>query len=245
MKIIDAYWEKRNLGIDCVEITVEQTDDVAKLKQALKQNCVDYVVVKVPELRMDIYQELMMQEYTFVETLIGLEKQVVLPILQDRQKNKLPELSYQMDAHMSRERVLSQIGLGLFNTDRISIDPHFTEDDANNRYMGMLVDELDRGGELMEYLWNGEPIGFTCFRKLNHDEYYQSLSGIYEKYRGQGLGFLPSYFPIVEMSKRGVKRVNTAISTNNLPSLRVHIRDGYVPTAIQNIFIKHYNIENK
>lgn len=242
MKIVDAYWEKRNLGINCIEITVEQTDEVEELKQALQQTNAAYIVVKVPELRMDMFQELTARGYCFVETLIGLEKKIELPRLCHEQKCKLPYLSYQIDAAGSRDRVAEQIDLGLFNTDRISIDSHFSKADAMNRYNGMLTDELVRGGELMEYLWEEEPIGFTCFRNISQDEYYQSLSGIYEKYRGHGFGFLPSYFPIIEMEKRSAKRVVTSISTNNVPSLRVHIRDGYVPKTIKNIFVKHNNI---
>ena len=241
MKIIDAYWEKRNLGLACIEITVEEEDDVQNLRQAIMENHAEYMVIKIPECRVELHQELVKQEFYFVESLISLEKQIRLPVLSEKQNRMLPELSYQMDEESGRERVIAQINLGLFNTDRISVDPFFSSKDANNRYVGMLSDELERGGELMEYLWKGQPIGFTCFRKINDDEYYQSLSGIYFDFRGRGLGFLPSFFPIVEMQKRNVKRVITAISTNNMPSLRVHVRDGFVPTSISNIFVKHWS----
>jgi len=50
MKVTHAHWEKRNLGVDCNEITLEKCDDedIAKTKSIISDNIREYTVVKVP-----------------------------------------------------------------------------------------------------------------------------------------------------------------------------------------------------
>jgi len=55
MKITDAYWEKRNLGITCTEIIIENGDQLSHLEEINDVlECVEYVVVKVPVARFEM-----------------------------------------------------------------------------------------------------------------------------------------------------------------------------------------------
>ncbi|MCH4154354.1 MAG: hypothetical protein LKF32_06905 [Mageeibacillus sp.] len=53
MRIVDAVWEKRNLGVDTVEIALDEDDDVNVFEEinTLKQ---PYQVLKIPNGRIDI-----------------------------------------------------------------------------------------------------------------------------------------------------------------------------------------------
>ena len=56
MKIIDAYWEKRNLGVSTKEVLVEEQDSAIDIKKALSaiEHDAEYLVFKVPIARFDI-----------------------------------------------------------------------------------------------------------------------------------------------------------------------------------------------
>ena len=54
MKVIDAVWEKRNLGIDACEVLFEREDAVADISSEFERISAPYTVVKVPSERNDI-----------------------------------------------------------------------------------------------------------------------------------------------------------------------------------------------
>ena len=56
MKKINAVWEKRNLGISCVELEIAEQDPIEAIEEELKKLSADYMVVKAPIGRFDIYQ---------------------------------------------------------------------------------------------------------------------------------------------------------------------------------------------
>ena len=66
MKIIDAVWEKRNLGVETVEFVVENSDTeivMGEILEAEKQ----YNVVKLPTNKPELMKLLQENGYRFVE----------------------------------------------------------------------------------------------------------------------------------------------------------------------------------
>ena len=53
MNVVNAVWEKRNIGVDTAEVTIEEADDVQTIKDTLNNLEVEYIVVKVPSSRSD------------------------------------------------------------------------------------------------------------------------------------------------------------------------------------------------
>ena len=87
MKILNADWEKRNLGVSCTEITVELTDVAKAVRTAIGQIGDDYVVVKVPVPRVDVMLALQEAGYAVIEVAIGLHlrlQEAVFPRLYQR-----------------------------------------------------------------------------------------------------------------------------------------------------------------
>ena len=239
VKIVEAVWEKRNLGVGCMEITVGREDMVGELEVALSNIEVDYTVVKIPTCRMDLSECLLGQGFCFVEVLFSLEKQLGKYFLTDEQQEKAHYMTYHLQLDESKERIWNEIQMGMYTTDRISVDRYFNSRKTADRYIGMLLDELQCGAEIIEYCFNSEPFGFSCFRKIGVGRYYQALTGIYSSYRGKGLGFALAYLPECELLRRGAEILATGVSTNNEVSLRVHLQNGFLPIETTYVYVQH------
>lgn len=245
MKIIDAYWEKRNLNLTSKEIHVELNDSREDVIAALESIYGEYIVVSLPIGRKDLYDLMVTYQYSFVEAAFQLEMNVGQFQLDSRYRDIAMHLSCLANSKNARERVEQEIQIGMYTTDRVSIDPFFQKNDTINRYIGFLSDELARGAEIWEFMYDTIPIGYTCTRKVNETTYHQSLVGMYQQSRGKGLGFAFAYLQAKELMARGVSILSTVVSSNNMASMHVHTKNGFVPVGTKYIFVKHTNIEER
>lgn len=62
--------------------------------------------------------------------------------------------------------LLNEIRDGMFRTDRVCLDPHFSPVQAANRYEGWISDELDRGSQTYKLTYKDSSIGFFTFKDL-------------------------------------------------------------------------------
>lgn len=242
MKKINAVWEKRNLGISCVELEIAEQDPIEAIEEELKKISADYMVVKAPIGRFDIYQILNECGFSYIETMFQIEKKIEESLLKSHHQILAEDMTYKIDEPESLSRVIDEINRGMFTTDRISLDPFFSQEQVNKRYIGMIQDELDRGAELMEFYYRSVPFGFACFRRKSDDLYYQCLTGLYHDERGKGKGFALAYLPNKELLQRGVKRLSGAVSTNNTASLQAHLKIGFYPVETSYTFVKHSSV---
>lgn len=245
MKIIEAHWEKRNLGLLSKEIVVELGDTVAEVDKALTEVRGEYIVVSLPSCRKDLYDLMTDYSYSFVESTIHLEMDIRAYHLGEHQKEIASHLTYTLNSVNARERVEQEIRKGMYTTDRISIDNRFSPKDTINHYLGFLNDELARGATIMEFQYNGLPVGYSCLKKISDIKWHQSLVGMYEICRGKGLGFSFSYLQAKELAQKHVSVLSTVVSSNNVASLHVHTKNGFVPTNIRYLFVKHFREEAK
>lgn len=54
MKIVDAVWEKRNLGVETVDFTIEENDEIQNVKELLLKYDAPYQVMHVPSGKTDV-----------------------------------------------------------------------------------------------------------------------------------------------------------------------------------------------
>jgi hypothetical protein len=240
MKIIDAFWEKRNLGVDCKEIVIEENDSVSSVSNIIASSeSTEYLVMKVPTGRVDLYEILTVSGFTFVEGSIHLMlnlKESVLSPLQQRLNSSILYAEMEKD---DLDELFNEIRNGVFKSDRIILDRHFSKVNASDRYINWISDEIARGSQAYKILYKGESIGFFTFKTLSDDTYYPFLAGLYEKFSSSGLGFTTIRKPIEEAVKRKGKFISTHVSTNNAPIVRVHIQQGFAIQEIQYIFVRH------
>lgn len=240
MKQIDAFWEKRNLGVSTIEIVVEENDSTASFEtiaDTLHQT--PYLVVKVPVARYDIYQYLCSKGFAYIESSINVQLQVKNAFLNHLQMRLNKSISHEIMNDTDVSQLFDEIAKGLFVSDRIAMDPYFSAKQAATRYINWIGDEIERGTQVYKIVYKEDAIGFFTFKHTKDQVYYPFLGAMYAKYSQSGLGFEVIRKPIEEALLRGGEHISTFVSSNNPAVIRAHTQQGYSIHEIQNVFIKH------
>lgn len=245
MKIVDASWEERNLGVTCYEVTIEKDDCLQQVQDGLAQlNFVQYLVVKVDAPNVDAHFLLAKLGFTFIEASINMFLNVRnyrLSTLEQRINSQI--YYHELVTQEEQWRLEAELDKGLFYTDRIYLDSNFTKAQAANRYKYWIRDEIKRGAELFEIVYKEYAIGFFVQKQLDEKTYYPFLAGLYLGSQEKiGLGFSVLAKPIEDVIQRGGKYISTYVSSNNLPIVKLHAQLGFLPNKIYNVFVKH-NLE--
>ena len=240
MKIIDAYWEKRNLGVSSTEIIIEPKDklDVLdEITQLLLSTA--YITVKIPPTRIDFISEFSQKGFLFIETQINIEKDLKKIDLSEPYNRFNAEITYAQMDEQDFEHFLHELELDIFDTDRIALDTHFSKGISAKRYANWMRDEFSRGTELYNIIYERDKIGFFSMQKKSDKIYSLPLGGLYKPYKASGFGFAIVQKPLEIAYSRGAKKVVTSNSSNNLWSLKCHLLCGFSISSLSYVFIKH------
>jgi hypothetical protein len=239
VRVVDAVWEQRNLGVSCAEITLGPADGLDALEPVLDGLTKEYQVVKVPAGRLDVMQALQSRGFTFVEAALEVEHRFDLPELTGVLRRLVDSVEYVELGDDDWQRVAERIHGGLFETDRVFLDPMFSPDQAASRYVNWMRDELDRGASLYELRFRSEGVAFFLFREGGDRVGYSVLSGLYEAAQTPGLGTVLLHQILVEGSRRNLRLLSSSISGNNLPVVKTHVALGFSILAVHYVYIRH------
>lgn len=234
---MDAVWEKRNLGVDSVEMEVELNDSYEEVDRVLSTVKGQYLAVKVPSNRTDITWLMAKHNYVFVEDMMFLEHdlhEIVRTPLQQRLYDAV-KVSPMEDSDF--DLLFEEINKGSFTFDRISNDPFFTEEQSIRRFCNWLNDEKERGAEFLKGTMKGEMTGFFTIREIDPGVYTSALGGTFMKWRKGGLG--TNVQTPEEVKKRGGKKLVLGVSTNNMIQIRALIQNGFFPVRTNHVYVKH------
>lgn len=237
MKIIDAYWEERNLGVTTAEVVIESNDDIDSIIESVNNIQKQYIVCKVSSMRPEISYALQNNGFTFIEDQIELEHD-----LHEVKRNSILQRLYDSLPYKEMDRddlnyLYDEIRKGMFSTDRISLDPYFNKKQAAERYINWIEDMVKKGAISYLMSYKGEPAGFVVIQNVDGITYRSVLGGGYEKFHKTGLGVVLKEMEMVR--NLGGKRVMTSVSSNNSNQLKVLIRNGYIPTKVEYVLVKH------
>jgi hypothetical protein len=244
MKIIDAYWEKRNIGVDTTEIFIEGHEVLPDILTEIKKHERDYNVIKIPIGRADIINALQEAGYVFIETLTQCYEDSKEIPLNSIQKRILQSCLIVEALAADLEGVFESINMGLFQTDRISLDPHFGIRVGNRRYCLWIQDEIARGAKLFIVNSGQKKIGFFILKKTDDKEYYLFLSGLFPEFQKSGIGFCPHCQGILKCFELGARRVKLSYSSNNRGAAALHMNLGHRLDLQYYVFIKHKSIKD-
>lgn len=241
MRVIDCYWEQKNIGKRTVEITIETTDHYEYSFIERQAQGYEYVVVKVPMNMPAFNIGLSKMGYACIETQmnVGID-------YSEFDFSKLAHLyddtSYEVvnDADDFKS-IVSHIEPGMFSTDRISIDPCFGESIGCQRYINWLTSEYEsERSQLIKVLHKNEHVGFMLIR-IEDDTIDLLLNGLYKEYQGNGLGLLTPASPMAFIKKKGfqIHKEKTSISSNNIPVVKLYNRLHFELLHQTYVFIKH------
>lgn len=239
MKVIDAYWEKRNLGVETKELICEKKDTIAEIKAKIKEITAEYMVVKIPSECTDLSRHIQEMGFCYMEDLIEVIHDLHEVARTSLHQRLYEAMSYRKMDDEDIQQLYKEIEGGLFETDRISKDVEFGKEKAARRYIYWIKDMIMQGAQPYVILYKEEPAGFIILQSKDQKTYTSVLGGGYEKFRKSGLGIVQKEQEIVKGI--GGKSVVTYVSSNNPSQLRALILNGYLPRDIQHVFIKHVN----
>jgi GNAT superfamily N-acetyltransferase len=239
MEIIDAHWEMRNLGVKSVELSFgagEMPPDISDLGDIL--SAYDYAVAKVPAGNAQIAACVQSLGFSFMECSISFKHD--LDCVGNEQTQLLSaRVSHSLAAGEGTDYILQRVSEGLFDSDRIYLDPYFTHAQAARRYVFWLKDEISRGAGLYDVLFDGARAGFFAYKESSPGVSYPFLIGLYPEFRGHCLGGSLIVESLLESKNQGCASSETIVSSNNIPVVKCHEAVGSRITGVNYVFVKH------
>ena len=240
MKIVDAFWQKRNLGVNVTEIQCEPADRKEELASGLSKIQAPYSVCKVPGGAVELLLCAQEQGYQVIEMSIGLESGIRNLELPTVYKRFAPEITIKDADKEQEELVLKEIESGsIFKTDRIALDPYFGETAAGKRYANWTRDLIQQGGRVCVGYYKDIPTAFGVNQDREHKESNAVLGGLLNNRAGVGLGFLSLYTNLYSAKEHGNIKVKTHVSSNNPAIIHLHLQFGYHINEMQYVLIRH------
>lgn len=232
VKIIDAFWEKRNLGVDVIEIEIGKKDlgdtseIIAKIEE-LKAPC-RLLNVKIPVASLELLHALEGIGFRFLECQLKISRSLkdyeppaeMQPLLEKTGVHVIEK------SHAELEALLERITPGMFSTDRICLDPLWgasCEELSATRYRNWIADIFFEDDVVSYFATHfSQHVGFGVARTNQKANSVQILLG--GTFKEQGNPFASVAFinaPII-LFMHSLKLISVAISSNNMPICRLY-----------------------
>ena len=236
MRLVDAVWDTRNLGLTTEELIIEPSDQTEDVRAQLDLMTGQYQVIRVTEPSANISRLLAEKKFIFSEHLSFWE--CTLGNLPPNSfSGRLPIVETYPAKNDDVNLVFHQINSGLFSTDRISKDPDFGAEVAGKRYVNWLQDEIQRGANIYIVKFRQKPSGFFCLRVTDGNPFV-ALSGIFPETQIPGIGLSLQYEIQKKAFDEGCSKLTTVVSTNNVSAVRAHIASGFLWKGSETIFTR-------
>ena len=238
VKVVDAYWDSETLGVPCEEVTVGTSDDLFRLRQWIHESRSAYQVVKLPVTRPDLMRLVENEGFAFAEAAISVMhrlQSIDLPPLLERINRETSINPLDSDAI---SLVTDRIRDGIFDTDRVSRNLHFSKEASGQRYARWVEDEVARGAKVFIFRWKQNDMGFFTFRTSEEGYCYSALSGLYAREATPGLGTILLRKTVQVGVEERQRALLSTISSNNPSVVRTHWMNGFEVTDIHYVYTK-------
>jgi len=243
MIINHATWEKRNIGKECREIIIEPEDesDINQVRRSIKENIVEYTVVKVPTGLTNVMFLLQDMGFYFIEgqTQMSHDLKCHEVCITEEIREKVKHCSLLKMEESELPRLFCELRKEIFYTDRISIDPEFGKAISAERYINWVKDGIARGTGAFEFYYCNEPSGFVQFYI---DEILKARTIVIGLYLNRSIakgGYLLRYMHLCEAASQGALEAIDVASINNPKIIRVNLALGYKYEGTKYVFVKH------
>lgn len=246
MKVVDAVWEKRNLGVNTLEITLEKMDEgksceilKADIERIIEEKKAEYVVCKIPASIVLYASMIGKLGFTFIESQFSINggfSKALEVVDQPIYKRKDIEC-IRDNSSISFNKVKSLLLEGMFDTDRVALDEKFGVKIANTRYLNWINDiEKTESKDLCIVTYKNEVIGFLLGQS-DGDLLKLPLGGVAKKYKSAFGGLV--YGLCFSSFSKNYKRLETSFSSNNLGIVNLYSYFGFPIREITYVFTKH------
>lgn len=240
MKIVDAVWEKRNIGVECKECNIDSGDNYHLIEKTINElKDVEYVVVRIPSDRIDVVMQFEKHGYHFIEAAIKLVMDLNNIKFPSNINSIISKVSWNLMNDGDIQNLYSEIDKNIFKTDRVILDPFFSPKLAARRYKYWAMDLIEQGCMPYKVLFDDTVVGFFINKEIKSGVYDGLLAGAYENYEGSGMGVCVQYAGIGYAKTQSAKKYIGHVSSNNAAVLRSLNMLGYRIKSIEYIMIKH------
>ncbi len=241
MRVIDAIWEKENIGVDTTEVVCDGKETRDELIGVLEKVATPYSVLKMP---VGNYNLLLVGQdcgYRVIELAIRLTANVNRVYIPEIYRRFLPNLQVRVADKGMEEKVFDDILSGkIFSTDRIALDPHFSKELAGRRYYNWCKKMVENGANLAIAFYKDDPVAFNISSKPNEKKACNGLlGGVFPEALDRGLGFLVPFTQLESCKMMGGITAISSVSSNNPPILKIHNQYGYEIREMNYVLIKH------
>lgn len=240
MKIIDAVWEKRNLGVTTCEVTFDEHDSTENVVVTCDEllNQYEYRVFRVPVSKGDISLFLQSRGCRFMETAITLQNDLAGFRVRDKYKAFCNKCSWELMTDDDLVQLYAEIRAGIFQTDRIYLDPYFSKETAANRYVFWTQDLVKQNCLPHKVMFGDKVIGFFL-NKLEGNVTRGLLAGVYQSFLRSGMGFLVQYAGIACAKTQKATHRTLNVSSNNLPVVKINMELGAKIKNLEYVLVQH------
>ena len=238
MRIVNAIWEKRNLGVNVQEFYLCD-DDYEKLEDELLKLDAPYQVAKVVGGSFRVLEELQKRGFLYIEdqiTMCHLLNDVYRTAIHQRMQESV---GFRLMNDRDFEEMLYEVDQGMFDTDRIALDERFGMEISAKRYHNWICDLNEQGIRPYAFVYKDRVCAFVILRPKESGVFQSVLGGFYKEFRGTGLGVVQKEMDIVK-SLHG-KRIVSSVSSNNILQMRAMCLNGYIPSETDHVLIRHLN----
>ena len=244
MKVLDCVWEIDNIGKKTCEVIISNGDIIDYSFIDNLNLTYNYQVLKVEPGNVNTILFLQEQGFRLIETQIDVElKYKDFDFDNSLIKYLEQDISFvDVVKEEDLKLIIDKITPEMFVSDRISLDPLFGPVLGCQRYCNWMRTAFRSGSaSFYQIKFKDEHIGFSMFR-IKGGTWHGDLGGIYPS-AGQGLGLLTACAPFLYMKQRGLSviKLNSSISSNNIPVLSSFNHCRYNFKKFKYIFVKHIN----
>lgn len=227
------------MGVSCIEISIEPGDNLADALSVFASSRPNYQVIKLSFLKSDLIFEIQEKGFRFVEVITQCTRSAHTPKLNGVQSRFVDSTFCEISSETQKQEIKKAISSGMFNTDRVSIDPAFTKLQSANRFLGWLHDEVRLGAKIYSLVHDDDTVGFFILRNVGNGEMKASIGGIFSDYLAKGYGLCLNYHEIKEAEALEAKTISVAYSSNNPVIGKINKILGYKEISSNYVFVRH------
>jgi hypothetical protein len=248
MIITNAIWEKHNIGLKTCEITFSATDNIDDYIQSKVEKDFEYIVAKAPAGRLSLIHDLENRGFRYLENQLQIA-------VNPQEINRIDKKWNRVLNGMNCKKITSEddfkllfdnINKGMFDSDRVTLDPLLGRKASASRYSNWLNDlRTEKETEIYFLMKNKKKIGFFIFKNNPKKSIHCVLAGLFDNYKGRGNALAIIYLYLKLASEKGVKTLISAISTNNKGIM--NLLTNLISFKVQGIYIvlrKMNNLQN-
>lgn len=218
MKIVEAWWEIPSLGLRTIEITLAKGDPPPPASSTAG---FQHLIVKVPTTELATIHALEAEGFRLVECQFTVSRSTKGRLCDDVTERFAKQIAPSSSDTQEAEKVIfPAIRAGLFDSDRIYLDPNWGPRFSSKRYenwVTQMLAEPDRARiHLLRLARSGTPVGFTSIRIESEHEAQFVLAGIFGEYQNRGFGAAMVYWSLELAKGYGKSIARTSISASNL-----------------------------